>query len=210
MSNIGLERPVNGLLHVSNSFKKSILKNIVKLFPIFVFCSALFGQCLSPDFVAAQQKKNSGSLFDYNLALNSVPGLPSSLSLSSKQNTIKQSRVFLLLDGELLVLPLTPSEEEKGKLSVSFPTPRESLSFQFQGIDSGKNLVLSETTFVDLSCPKNHSQSIIDAKAKDAAHKEAIEKAHSKEKDSRLLSYTIKILQSIAFPHEQGSNNNGN
>ena len=121
--------------------------------PIIIFCFALALGTIKTACAAEQEPatatpaigisaegKAREAQFSHNLLLNTHPGVPSKLIFRFSGVKPKSVRAIMLLDGNLLVVPLSYIDKQ-GNFRGSFPTPRESLSYQFQASLEGTTLL---------------------------------------------------------------------
>ncbi|MCB0359179.1 MAG: hypothetical protein KDD44_06075 [Bdellovibrionales bacterium] len=86
------------------------------------------------------------------ITLSPIPGLPAELEVSlSGREPIEFARALLLLDGELLAVPLQRAGPQH-RYRVRFPSPAVSLSFRIQAVYSDKRAALSPRAEIPVTC----------------------------------------------------------
>lgn len=90
--------------------------------------------------------------FSHQVTLHSIPPLQSIITfVPADGEDLKTVRALLQLDGELLVVPLL-SEPGAKSYRGTFPTPKESLSFEFQVISTNGATQLTRRFEVSPEC----------------------------------------------------------
>lgn len=109
-------------------------------------------QASSPDPEAEASSEGEFPKFSQRVTLNPIWGLPSLLSLVvDDPKQITQARALMVIDGELLAVPLRYHEPSQAFRGI-FPTPEQTLSFQFQLIFSSGKSALSAPLAVEPRC----------------------------------------------------------
>jgi hypothetical protein len=92
--------------------------------------------------------------FSHQISLNPISPLQSVITFVPEGGANYQMvRALLILDGELLAVPLQ-SEADGKAYRGTFPTPKETLSYQFQAISTEDSSKLSASFEVSPYCPK--------------------------------------------------------
>lgn len=91
--------------------------------------------------------------FSHQVSINPIPPLPGVITFIGQEGgtRYKQVRVLLVLDGELLTIPLVAGGDGTSYRAV-FPTPKTTMSYQFQVITDDGGARLSETFQVNPVC----------------------------------------------------------
>jgi hypothetical protein len=90
--------------------------------------------------------------FGHSAVVNPVQNLPSTISfVNSSGAVVTKVRALLVLDGELIIVPLR-YESEFQAFRGTFPTPAVSGTYQFQVLLSNKRSITTETFRIPLDC----------------------------------------------------------
>jgi len=92
--------------------------------------------------------------FSHHITLHPVPSLASVVSfVPGEGEELSAVRALLLLDGELLSVPLIPEAGAKSYRGT-FPTPKQSLSYRFQIVKQNGGARLSQSYVIKPECPR--------------------------------------------------------
>lgn len=113
--------------------------------------------CISP---AAAQTTAGGTsssggeelpVYSHKVTLHPLAGLPALVSfVPADPGILSQVRALLVLDGELLVIPLKGTEASAFR--GTFPTPKSTLNYRFQVVLRSGKSVLSPSYSVETQC----------------------------------------------------------
>jgi hypothetical protein len=103
--------------------------------------------------LTCQASADSTLRFNHQLSLNPVPSLPGVITFVGQEGggRYRTVRALLVLDGELLAVSLVSGGDGKTHRG-SFPTPKSSLSYQFQVLTDDGGSLLSDSFEVSPVC----------------------------------------------------------
>ena len=164
---------------------------------IFVSSSYAFGQSQAAQDAIEQIQ------IHHQLALNSVPGLPATITLTVQgADSGLKVRAFLLLDRELTVLPFHYVDSRDFYLA-SFPTPSKSLSYYFQVIPSDSAPYMTETYGVSPDCRVLERQKLFAKVERFEGQHELMRRALLLREESQRKSYILKAAKRLLEVVEQ-------
>jgi len=134
------------------------------------------------------------------LALAHTPHAPASLVLSLPDIKNTSVRALLLIDGELLVLPMNYFSKFKA-YRANFPTPVNSLSYRFQLLGSESSSSLSETFVVRNSCPIQELDQLTSSAP--GSRKKLLIEAIKREQNEDILLNTLAYIQKLSAKGEE-------
>lgn len=143
---------------------------------------------------SSTEKRLSG--FGHKLVLNAYSGMPSMLMFSSVADKPAEVRALITLDGSLLAVPLSFHMKTKSFVGT-FPTPKQSLQYQFQVLLPEGRLAISELFTADPKCEKNVADEIAKSAASFPAQAGLLTEALELDKDSERLQYMINSIESV-------------
>ncbi len=169
------------------------------LFFIINFFTCLLCYVCAP-LVQAQETAAGGPVadagFGHNLVIGEGPGLPSYIVFRFGEKKPVAIRVLFVLDGSLLVAPLR-FQEASGDFRGEFPTPQESLMYQFQASFADGSVLLSETFTADAGCAGAEAHRIIAAAKKYPQQPELLEQVRALDLDIARLKYSLSSLDYV-------------
>lgn len=126
-----------------------MFKSVIQQF----FQYALFFLMFSGQVWAAEPE------LSHNIVVHPLSGLPSAITLAVKNFKVSKARVFLVVDGELLVLNLEHFNVAD-VFHANFPSPKNTLSYQFQLVDFDGKVFMSDNFKAKLQCKTNEVEKL--------------------------------------------------
>ncbi len=143
------------------------------------------------------------ALPNHQVTISPYPGLPSKITVLRVPESVLEMRALLVLDGALAVLPLRLTADA-GNLEVSFPTPRDTLSYQFQVVSKrgAGEAWMSEMYAVDPKCVEVSSETALSAANHFPSQAELLKKAVELDKEVETLKYVLTSINSLLGKEE--------
>lgn len=141
--------------------------------------------------------------FPHQLKLNSIAGLPSeiTITLSPQKELVAHVRALFVLDGKLLVIPFGKSGEDS-LYHGTFPTPTDSLHYQFQFISVKGKSTLSPVFQASPLCTDNAGDNAAQNLAQKAnrfpKQPELLQESFVLQRSAEVLSYVISGIKNVA------------
>ncbi len=157
---------------------------------------------LRPNGIIKQSSESFA--FRHDTSLATLPGLLGKVSFAPREHLdrIHQVRAFLLIDSQLLVVPLRFDATNEVFVG-SFPTPKESLRYQFQLVyRNGKSLV-SETFSIEPDCETKSALNFTEVNESFKSQRELLTKTQLLKRNSKLLSEAIVRIKKLLGAEEK-------
>ena len=145
------------------------------------------------------EAENAGGNADYshNLVLSPYTSLPSYVIFRFKKEKPLMVRGLFTLDGRLLVVPLS-YRLKSNDFRASFPTPSESLEYQFQAVFSDGEMQLSEKFTSESRCALHATEALVSKANGYPLQNKMISLALWLDEELSQLKYAIFLSETLA------------
>jgi hypothetical protein len=134
--------------------------------------------------------------FAHNLLLSSYPGLPSQVLFSFFEEKPVLVRGIFFLDGHMLVVPFAARKDIQQFRGI-FPTPHETLRYQFQAVFGDGRTLLSEEFIAEPRCGLLEALKIVGSARAFPAQNDLLEQALALDQQSSQLKYALFVINTF-------------